>query len=818
MVSPIMPALQNLSHVHNPITSSQDERAPQRQTGHSSGTSAGAGQVAVGSVAGAATANESVSTSHAPDDSHETPAGQPKSSMTWVNYQHGVNLAEAIEPGLSKRMTRDELIAYPGKMSAISVTPEQDLVIAGARVGPALEWAVANGVLSQQTTYTQDEVHTALSTLDQHLAEMEKAVKSLVTPSPMRKNYYTHSTTYTAHDIENKSEQYKKYPVAVYDEKKFSDDFKSDLESKKASYGTLIKHLISTLPEKDRNVIERGQVELYALAPAGPQTEPARDVFVMKVVHDGITRVYTVNPQLGQISQRDDYKSLFTDAGVIGRKRLADGTEANEFTLWKKRPNIQESKYRPKVDRQGNESINNEPFNSAIYMLSSLGKLPAPTQNENEQSAPKTLFSQRSNEIANVISNKLFYVNEDDLLSMAKDDPDRVTDQETKDRAYIKSRKGFVGVLKGFVPFWRGIELLVAGRTIEGVSQIWIDILSAMLPVERALGGLLKGGAQLVKSTLPAFSKLTNSFKNFSLKPGAAGINWEGGVRGLKWTQNASAQAAKGIEQFRINAAPLHSAGPGIREIEYNGAKYFVADKPDAGDGVHYLLRVNDPKDPSKLVSSGIIAQRDKTGAWRRAGEQLMGKGGSKISTLEAPSSMSSAEKFIDNLLRQRNATPGANPRVKSLADIKSSNFDVPPQIYRAHTAVGDDASTGLRRAAGTTTSGDDYLAAIVKHTARQGGSGGEVMSFSAVKAKANSFAKQYSTKENAVPVFTVDTTKDAGSFRTVADIILNDGERLVTQGKITRATLLQATDQLKNYELEVFYIKGDVPAGYLVT
>lgn len=47
--------------------------------------------------------------------SQDTAAGQPKSSAIWVNYQHGVNLAEAIEPGSSKRMTRAELIAFPGK-------------------------------------------------------------------------------------------------------------------------------------------------------------------------------------------------------------------------------------------------------------------------------------------------------------------------------------------------------------------------------------------------------------------------------------------------------------------------------------------------------------------------------------------------------------------------------------------------------------------------------------------------------------------------------------------------------------------------------
>ncbi len=58
----------------------------------------------------------------------------------------------------------------------------------------------------------------------------------------------------------------------------------------------------------------------------------------------------------------------------------------------------------------------------------------------------------------------------------------------------------------------------------------------------------------------------------------------------------------------------------GMREIEYEGKKYFVAEKPDAGDGQHYLLRIRDPKDPDKLGSSGKIAAPDAAGVWRRRG------------------------------------------------------------------------------------------------------------------------------------------------------------------------------------------------------
>lgn len=76
--------------------------------------------------------------------------------------------------------------------------------------------------------------------------------------------------------------------------------------------------------------------------------------------------------------------------------------------------------------------------------------------------------------------------------------------------------------------------------------------------------------------------------------------------------------APKTIPQ--VLAVPEISSFPGMRDIEFNGRKYFVAEKPDAGDGINYVLRVRDPKDPSKLVSSAIIANPDEAGVWSRRG------------------------------------------------------------------------------------------------------------------------------------------------------------------------------------------------------
>ncbi|TFY89960.1 hypothetical protein DYL61_21365 [Pseudomonas nabeulensis] len=55
--------------------------------------------------------------------------------------------------------------------------------------------------------------------------------------------------------------------------------------------------------------------------------------------------------------------------------------------------------------------------------------------------------------------------------------------------------------------------------------------------------------------------------------------------------------------------------------IEFNGKQYFITSMPDAGDGQHYLLRVQSPSNPFELVSSGIVAKPDVKGVWQRRGQ-----------------------------------------------------------------------------------------------------------------------------------------------------------------------------------------------------
>lgn len=180
------------------------------------------------------------------------------------------------------------------------------------------------------------------------------------------------------------------------------------------------------------------------------------------------------------------------------------------------------------------------------------------------------------------------------------------------------------------------------------------------------------------------------------------------------------------------------------------------------------------------------------------------------------PHTGASGPSFLESLLQQRANSSARGPgQLESVAEIQALNFEVPERVYRGHigNTVESAARDGLQRAPGGNLQGDDYLAAIVMHTARQGGSNGEVLSLSAERAVASKFAKG-----RRAPVFEIDTTQDPTGFRTINDILLADSQRLVDARKVTRATVLKAIDNIAVHrESEVFYIHGDIPPRFLM-
>lgn len=110
-----------------------------------------------------------------------------KTSVVWVNFMHGVLLAEETGLDQSAPLSFQQLVDLPLQRSA-GASAEQLEAIARLRMAPALEWAVCTGAIAQRTTtaYDQEDINRALSVLEEHTERLNNAVKTLDLCPPER--------------------------------------------------------------------------------------------------------------------------------------------------------------------------------------------------------------------------------------------------------------------------------------------------------------------------------------------------------------------------------------------------------------------------------------------------------------------------------------------------------------------------------------------------------------------------------------------------------------------------------------------------------
>lgn len=106
-------------------------------------------------------------------------------SIVWVNFAHGVNIAEAIAPGSTRRMGFQELVNLPAVKNSEATTDEQKMFLAEARLKPTLVWAVANGFLptkAEGEEYTAAQIEAAVIALDKQENDILTAINGLNQP------------------------------------------------------------------------------------------------------------------------------------------------------------------------------------------------------------------------------------------------------------------------------------------------------------------------------------------------------------------------------------------------------------------------------------------------------------------------------------------------------------------------------------------------------------------------------------------------------------------------------------------------------------
>ncbi|MGY2438928.1 hypothetical protein [Pseudomonas sp. SDO52101_S400] len=103
-----------------------------------------------------------------------------KTSVVWVNFMHGVLLAEETDSDQSQALTFQQLVNLPLERS-VGASSEQLENIARLRISPALEWAICTGVIQTKTALAcdQEDIKSALSALEEQSDRLNKAVMTL---------------------------------------------------------------------------------------------------------------------------------------------------------------------------------------------------------------------------------------------------------------------------------------------------------------------------------------------------------------------------------------------------------------------------------------------------------------------------------------------------------------------------------------------------------------------------------------------------------------------------------------------------------------
>ncbi|WP_237886290.1 hypothetical protein [Pseudomonas sp. PGPR40] len=110
-----------------------------------------------------------------------------KSSVVWVNFMHGVLLADELGLNRSQPLSFQQLVDLPLEHS-VGASPETLETIARLRLSPALEWAVCMGVVKSRTAsdYDKEDIKRAMAALESQSESLSKAVMTLDLPPPER--------------------------------------------------------------------------------------------------------------------------------------------------------------------------------------------------------------------------------------------------------------------------------------------------------------------------------------------------------------------------------------------------------------------------------------------------------------------------------------------------------------------------------------------------------------------------------------------------------------------------------------------------------
>ncbi len=528
-----------------------------------------------------------------------------RSSVVWVNFVHGVTLAEAMEPDLIQRMSFQQLVDLPLRQS-MQASPQELELITLCRMPATLEWAITNGVVTERTDadYSLEEKTQSIKSLDEHTDALRKAIIQLdvdypkrssiaeremrtyfrdslrwtpvgfrevfgnrthfpfisdgrkliedfesseaggfLRTPPLRDKIYTFQDVYMSgrlnrswHITQQDGTRKSAYRISLNTDRTinsndpsfpaalkrkplpdatqlFEAEFKSYLDLSKSAYQTLLKSLLTSLPHDERQAIELGEVKIYTLRKSTNEIEledetPAitlplrlRMGFILQISYKNRVAYYECLPRAGIIRLRTDF--LLSMLGGTVSSQLTPVPLVNFKAVSFRH------KTRVPFDWQAHEAGSFPKKDAACEaIIDQFGKtFTAPSIGiENEQSARPSVTSSRATELSNYIADHFFYHDEKLLHASAKGE----TEIER-----IAARPHWLVSVKGFIPFWGGIEDLLSGdpkKRVWAIFGLIVDAVSFALPLGKFVSGSVKLASIAVRSgvraALPRFGAL----------------------------------------------------------------------------------------------------------------------------------------------------------------------------------------------------------------------------------------------------------------------------------------------------------------------
>ncbi|WP_439855435.1 hypothetical protein [Pseudomonas yamanorum] len=471
------------------------------------------------------------------------PAELGYQSLEWPAFAHAVSKIEHLTPGASTTMSYSQILDFATRDP---ITDDEEQLDRYTQRVSIIDWAVTNGYLSKKDhgIYLADEINAAKAAYQKVFSDLAFAGKHLLKPLPTRRQvalddlkrvfepqYGKDSIDFNAPKLQSidgsqnhffslleahmdgllVKGEWKSINKGVLDLQKLEPDFhllrsmpghfKSESnehhEKLQQSQTILVKHLLSQLPDADRQHLQLGTQKFYWLRKAmsgtshmvttnrdGLENAKGRHGIIIRSEHDKDVRYYEVFPGLNKIVVRTDLPDHLNVGSNIKPFSNFESNESQRFD-WN-------------AYRNGTEPVRGA---ESDLIIEELTPETTWTPQPNEK-APALSYSNSKTEYLASVAAKQHFVLPLDLYTRINSGESAIQQQ----RRYAEA--GAAATLN-LIPFANTIKHAIEGNAAEAIGSFLIDATTLVLPAPKGLGSALRHGAKSLNTLRVMLSKAT---------------------------------------------------------------------------------------------------------------------------------------------------------------------------------------------------------------------------------------------------------------------------------------------------------------------